>query len=216
MNGRATTLIGAKAAQTNYYARDHARRIGLPLTHAVTINYALTNVEPREAVAAFSRLRRSHFNKWATRPRRGAGPAVAPTYAFCFENARDGQAFMTMEPGDPHNVHVHWEVHVPAARFWDFKTSIWQWVEATAGGIIGGAETIHITALGSGSSTGYQVKGASPALVEIYGRGQKAEPQGIIIGRRADTSRNVGPRARRDMDRNLGIRRQMPCNRRAA
>lgn len=215
MSVRATTLIGAKAAQTSYYAQGHARRIGLPFTHVVTINYALTSVDPHQAVAAFSKLRRNHFNKWAGRPRDGAGPPVAPTYAFSFENARGGQAFMTMEPGDPHNVHVHWSVHVPAARFWDFKTSVWHWVEATTGGIIGGAETIHITPLGS-QPNGYQIKGASPALLEVYGRGQKAEPQGIIIGRRADTSRNVGPRARRDMDRRLGIRRQMPCNQRAA
>jgi hypothetical protein len=181
VDNRATLFIGAKAAQTNYYAQDHARRIGLPFTHVLTINYALTSVDPRQAVAAFSKLRRNHFNKWATRPRSGGGIAIAPTYAFSFENVRDGQAFTTMEPGDPHNVHVHWSVHVPAARLWDFETSIWHWVDVTTGGIIGGAETIHITPLGDQPS-GYQIKGASPALVEIYGRGQKPSPRASLSG----------------------------------
>jgi hypothetical protein len=207
-----STIIGAKAAQTSYYAEEQARRIGLPFTHMVTINYARTAVSPREATASFSRLRRSHFNKWATRPSRTGGMAFAPTYAFAFENVRDGRAFMTIEPGDPHNVHVHWAVHIPATRFADFERRIWSWVEATAGGIIGGAETINITR-SRAHLGGYLVKGTTAALAEFYARGREAEPQGIIIGRRADTSRNLGPKARRALDRELGINRQMPSRR---
>lgn len=52
----ASTHIGAKAAQTNYYAEVQARRLGLPFTHMVTINYSLTKIDPRLAVAAFARL----------------------------------------------------------------------------------------------------------------------------------------------------------------
>ena len=205
------SAIGAKAAQTSYYAEEQARRIGLPFTHMVTINYASTGIDPREATASFSKLRRCHFNKWALRPSRRAGPAVAPTYAFAFENVRDGRAFMTMEPGDPHNVHVHWAGHIPAALLPDFERRIWSWVDVTAAGITGGEETIDITRsrvhLG-----GYLVKGTSPALAAFYARGRAAEPQGIIIGRRADTSRNLGPTARRTLDRELGIRRRVPLS----
>jgi hypothetical protein len=46
-------------------------------------------------------------------------------------------------------------------------------------------------------------------MLQIYGRHQEPEPQSIIIGRRADTSRNLGPTARRRLDAELGIRRQM-------
>lgn len=212
MKKPSSVSIGAKAAQTSYYAEEQARRIGLPFTHMVTINYAQTGIDPREATASFSRLRRSHFNKWAMRPGRSGGVAFAPTYAFAFENVRDGRPFMTIEPGDPHNVHVHWAVHIPPGRLADFERRIWSWVEATTGGIVGGEETIHI-ARSRAHLGGYLVKGTSAALAEFYARGREAEPQGIIIGRRADTSRNLGPTARRALDRELGIRRQMPSRR---
>jgi hypothetical protein len=207
-----STAIGSKAAQTSYYAEEQARRIGLPFTHMVTINYAGTSIDPREATASFSRLRRSHYNKWAMRPGKHSGVAYAPTYAFAFENVRDGHAFMTMEPGDPHNVHVHWAVHIPPQRLADFERRLWGWVEATAGLITGGAETIHL-ARSNAHLGGYLVKGASPATAEFYARGRAATPQGMIIGRRADTSRNLGPTARRALDRELGIRRQIPSRR---
>lgn len=209
MGQAGSLVIGAKAAQTNYYAETQARRIGLPFTHMVTINYALTGIDPRRAVASFSQLRRDRFNKWAARPRRSAGAAFQPTYAFAFENVRGDQVFTVMEAGDPHNVHVHWAVHVPADRFHDFENSLWAWVEETAGGIIGGAETIDIRPVHR-TLNGYLVKGTSAASATLYGRGQEAKPQGIIYGRRADTSRNLGPTARRALDRELGIRRQMP------
>lgn len=208
MVGSPTTLIGPKAAQTNYYAAEQARRIGLPLTHWVTINYKETKIDPREAVPAFSKLRRHHFNKWATRPGKGAGKAFAPTGAYAFENVLNGVPFLTMALGDPHNVHVHWAVHLPANRVHDFENMVWSWVERTTGGITGGQETIMIKPITGTIS--YSVKGTTPALILFYGRGQKAEPQGIIIGRRADTTRNLGPTARRNTDQELGIRRQMP------
>ncbi len=40
-----TWIIGPKAAQTNYYVEMHAARIGLPLTHLLTIDFALTRLE---------------------------------------------------------------------------------------------------------------------------------------------------------------------------
>lgn len=207
-----STIIGPKAAQTNYHAEGQADRIGLPFTHMVTINYSSTLIDPHRISEAFSRLRRLHFNKWATRPRQGAGSAFQPTYAYAFENVRDGVPFLTMEPGDPHNVHVHWAVHIPADRLYDFEGRLWEWVAATTGGITDDG-VIDITASHDGSMGGYLVKGASPAIVKMYGRGRAAEPQGIIYGRRADTSRNIGPTKRRALDRELGIKRQMPKDR---
>lgn len=82
---------------------------------------------------------------------------------------------MTMEPGDPHDVYVHWAVHTPPARFADFERLIWSWVDATAAGITGGAETIDITP-SQFTSGGYLLKGTSTALAMFYARGRVAEP----------------------------------------
>lgn len=199
--------MGPKAAQTNYYTEEQAARLGLPLNYSAAINFALTAVNPRDAVGCFSRLRRNRFNKWATRPTKGEGPAFAPTYAYSFENVREGVPFMTMNPGDPHNVHAHWALHLPASRAYDFENHLWEWVAEMTGGITGGAETIMVKPY---VRVSYFVKAAKPFVAKKYGRGQPSEPQGIIIGRRADTSRNLGPTARRAYDRELGIKRWLP------
>lgn len=203
--------VGFKASQTHYYAERQARRLGTPLTHYVVINFASTRVDPREAVPAFSLLRRHDFNKWATRPTRRGGPAFAPTCAYTFENERSGVPFLTMQPGDPHNVHVNWVVHLPVERAHDFEHQIWEWVEARTGGINGAAETIHIQPITT-SLGGYLIKGAQAKALTLYGRGQEPKPQGLIIGRRSATSRNLGPTARRALDLTLGIKRQLPLS----
>lgn len=210
--GRSATLsIGQKAAQTNYYAPGQAELIGLPFTHMVTINFALTNIDPRNAVSAFARLRTNHFGKWARRPCKRCGPSFAPTWSYAFENSRDGIPFMTMEPGDPHNLHVHWCLHIPPERVHDFSQRIWDWVKATMGGINGGAETIDIRP--NSDKHGYLIKAAPQEIVKIYGRGVDATDEGIVIGLRADSSRNIGPTRRRERDRIEGIKRQLPVHR---
>jgi hypothetical protein len=208
MSHRSPSLyIGQKAAQTNYYAVKQAERIGLPLSHFVTINFSMTKIDPHDAVPCFSKLRRYHFNKWATRPHKGKGPAFTPTYAFAFENVRDKAPFLTMERGEPHNVHVHWALHLPPSRVHEFRNEIWDWLRMTAGEITGGDEAINVLPL---TDLSYLLKGTTPTLARLYARGRDAEPQGIIMGRRADTSRNLGPTARRARDKQLGIQRRMP------
>ncbi|MDB5395276.1 MAG: hypothetical protein JWM91_2782 [Rhodospirillales bacterium] len=141
------------------------------------------------------------------RPTKGCGPAVAPTCAFAFENVRDYVPYLTMEPGDPHNVHVHWAVHVPPARMFDFGNQVWNWVRLTAGEITGGAETIKITDIPDLKALrGYFVKESKVAARF----GGIHRPQGIIIGRRSGTTRNIGPTARRNSDKARGIRRRIP------
>lgn len=205
-----TTHIGQKAAQTNYHSAEQALRIGYPLTHLVTINYALTNIKPAQATAAFSKLRCSYFNKWIQRPRRGAGRPAEPTYVFSFENKQGDIVYKTMEEGDPHNVHVHWAVHVPANRLADFERRIWDWVGKTTGGIHGGVSAIDVRPF---KGTSYIIKGANQGVLDIYGRGRKYSAQGIIVGRRADASRNLRPKARRAKDIELGKRRNPPSRR---
>lgn len=208
MSQYSSTVIGAKSAQTNYYAEEQAIRIKLPFTHLVTINYSNTQLPPKEATRAFAKLRSSYFVKWANRKELARDLRFAPTYVFAFENARDGVAFNTMEDGDPHNVHVHWAVHIPEKRFQDFENLLWGWVEKTTGGI-NDTEAINIKP-SNGRLSGYLVKGTTKTNAERYARGRQAEPQGIIFGRRADTSRNLGPTKRRATDQILGISRKMP------
>jgi len=208
---RPNQTIGQKAAQTNYYAPRQAEAIGLPFTHMVTINFALTNVDFRLATEAFARLRNNHFAKWAQRPNKGCGPKFVPTWSYAFENSRDGVAFHGVEPGDPHNLHVHWCLHIPPSRADDFSYRIWEWVETVTGGITGGGETIDIRT--DRNNHGYLIKAAPEGIVEIYGRGVAASDEGVVIGLRADCSRNIGPTRRRERDRIAGIKRQMPARR---
>lgn len=160
----ASQHVGHRACRTHYYTTQQAARLGLPLSHFVTINFAQTAVDPRAAVACFSTLRRNDFNKWATRPGKDSGPAVPPTYAFAFENVRDGIPFETMEPGDDHNVHVHWSVHIPPARAFDFEQQLFRWVEARTGGILDPARVIDIRPITT-SMGGYLI---SDYIVDTY------------------------------------------------
>ena len=208
-----STHIGFKASQTLYYARQHSERIGLPLTHYCVINFSNTRLDPRSAVDCFAKIRRDNFSKFATPRSKRGGPAFVPTYAYTFENERDGVAFMTMEAGDEHNVHVNWLLHLPASRVQAFEHQVWEWVEKRTGGITGGASTIFIAPITTATVSNYITKGAQQVALDRYGGDQKHEPQGLIVGRRSSTSRNLGPTARRALDRELGIKRSLPNRR---
>lgn len=213
MGREASLSIGQKAASSVYYAvGSQAERIGLPLNHLVTYNFSAAGFDPREAVPAFGRLRLNYFNKWAARPPAGLLPTTA-AYAYSFENYRDDDdhAFETMEEGDPHNVHVHWLVHVPGARAHDFEGRAHEWLEAVIGPFTA-ANAVDVRAITYGDSPvilrNYLLKGGSARAARFCGKTRSA--QGIIIGRRAGTSRSLGPTARRAMDSALGVRRRLP------
>jgi len=208
-----STHIGFKASQTLYYAQRQAKRIGFPLTHYAVINFSSTRISPTDAVTCFGKIRRDDFAKFATPRSKRGGPAFPPTYAYTFENERDGVAFMTMEPEDDHNVHVNWLLHLPAERIYGFEQQVWEWVEKRTGGITGGASTIFVGPISTETVSNYICKGALQTSLDRYGGEQKHKPQGVIVGRRSSTSRNLGPTARRALDRELGIRRSLPKRR---
>lgn len=209
-----STEMGYKAAQSQYYAiGELSNRIGLPLNQWITINFAQTGIDPRKAVSAFAKLRNNHTNKWLTRPRKGEGPACTPTFTYAFENAReDAQgnvvAYQEVHPDRPHNVHVHWLIHIPPARLHAFKNELWGWVETVAGPLEPNA--VHMMEImdergGLRGAREYFLKGAPSA--SRFSADHK--PQGLIVGgRRSNTSRNLGPMARRALDRKLGIKRR--------
>lgn len=209
---RTSHALGYKASQTLYYAmHEHAARIGCPLTHWVTINFALTTVDPWEAVPVFQKIRKNHFNKWARRPGKNGGAAFQPTYAYVFENARDDEVFDEIGPGLPHNVHVHFAVHLPPSRVFEFETRrILEWVDRHCDGT-SAANAVQVKPIDDerGGTMGlrqYVLKGSAEKVAP--GFGVDAKPQGAIIGKRSGVSVNLGPSARVELDRRLGIRRR--------
>lgn len=205
-----TLRIGQKAAQTNYYADEQARRIGLPINLRVTINFALLGVRPEDATRLFQKLRSMRFAKWVARPRRGFGPAVAPAYYYGFENRRDGVAYYEVGPDLPHNTHVHWGVHVPQRRISGFGACLRGWVDELAGASDWPENAIKIDDLTFGRPATYTNKGAAEGIAIRYGvPPDKVCDQGVIIGRRSGTSRNIGPKRRRAADAAKGIDRRV-------
>ncbi len=201
--------LGQKAAQSLYHAVEQAKRIGLPITHLVTLNFAATNCNAHDATQAFQRLRRHHFNKWATRPRAGSGAAYTPTYFYAFENEANDVPFEDADADAEHNIHVHWAVHIPAGRLHSFETSLWSWFEAVTGGITDGRAIDIKVADNLAGLRSYLLKGTASGWAAIYGA--IAQPQGVIVGgRRSNTSKNIGRAPRIAADRALGIRRRIP------
>lgn len=199
--------IGKKAAQTIYYAvGEQAQRIGLPLTHHVTINFSLTDIDPATATTAFAKLRRNYFDKWARRPRRGAGTAFAPAYAYVFENSRDGRPFETVASGEPHNVHVHWVLHLPADRVYEFKMKMFEWLDGFCK-VPSEARAVRIDEVYEPKGLRrYVLTGTDDRWAARYGA--QHESQGLVIGRRTGTTVNLGPSARLALDRKLGVYRR--------
>jgi hypothetical protein len=205
---RSSVKVGMKAAQTLYYAEEQADRIGLPLKLSITINFSLMSTPPGEAVAAFSILRNQRFAGWIRRPTKGAkGWATDPTWTYGFENSLDGQSFD--DPEGPHNVHVHWSVHVPEPRIYDFKGRLHDWITEIAGSNDWPENALSIKRITSHGSTRYLLKGAMRVHAQHFGvKPDDVKAQGFIMGARTGTTLNIGPKARRGVDKKLGINRK--------
>ncbi len=208
MSPRLSRRIGYKGAQTLYYAiGEQAERVGSPLTHLVTINFSLAGVAPESAVGVFGRLRSNHFTKWAKRPSQRGGRPFQPAFTYFFENERGGVAFVESGPDKPHNVHVHWAVHLPHDRAYDFELHLHAWLDRLCGGLTpAGAIDVRAVTDARGLRK-YGLKGANPSWADHFGA--EYEDQGVIVGgRRTGTSLNLGPSARIRLDKEQGIRRR--------
>lgn len=205
----ATLYVGPKAAQTNYYADMQASRLGLRINVRVTINFSLLGVAPESATALFRKMRSSRFTKWVARPRKGCGPAAPPTDYHGFENKRGDEVYRQVGPDLPHNVHVHWSMHIPAGRRRDFESELYRWVNEMAGHGAWEAGVLKVEDLTFSQPAKYLNKGAKPHVARRYGANpEKISDQGLVIGRRTGTSRNIGPSRRRADDAAQGIDRR--------
>lgn len=205
----ANLFVGSKAAQTNYYADMQANRLGYRINVRVTINFSLLGIPPEAATFVFRKMRSSRFAKWATSPRKGCGPSVPATDYHGFENKRGDDVYRKIGPSLPHNVHVHWSIHVPNSRRRDFEGELYRWVNEMAGHTDWPVMALKIEDLFFGQPARYLNKGAKPPVARRYGANpDKIAEQGLIIGRRTGTSRNIGPARRRADDAVRGIDRR--------
>jgi hypothetical protein len=195
--------IGRKGGQSQYYADEQAERIGLPLNQLVTINFRHTTIDPRQAVPAFAAIR-ARYSKWSRRV-----AALQPTYGYVFENSEAGVPYLVVDASAPHNVHVHWRLHIPPKRFYEFQDILWDWLEAVVGSV-DDINAVQITPITKGRGLAlYLNKGVQSSWSHIYAKGRH-EPQGLIVGRRTGTSRNIRNAARIASDRAVGLLRRVP------
>jgi len=208
-----TTLIGAKAAQTNYYADMQAKRIGLPVNFRVTINFNLLRIAPEDVCRVFAKVRNERFGKWVSRPRKGAGKSAPPTYHYGFENRVGKIVYLDVGEGLPHNIHVHWSMHIPLGRERAFEADMDAWINEIYGGSDWPANALMIEAITYGAPARYLNKGAREDIAQRYGALGEIAAQGAVLGTRSGTSRNLGPTQRRRVDALKGIdrRRNILC-----
>lgn len=184
-----------------------ARRIGYPLNTFITVNFADVRCPADKCSFHLRSLRNNRLSPTLSRSDKNGRRACPPTYLFVFENVRDGRA---LKADENHNIHAHLLIHVPRSRLRDVKMAVWGYLEGAFGDKI--PETVvdiePIPEHDADTVSRYCRKGAHPSYANIYG--VDAAPQGEIIGKRSGVSRNIGPKNRRKMDRERGVRRSFP------
>jgi len=196
--------IGKKGAQTLYYAAEVAQYIHCPLNYFVTINFKETDLPPLEIHNKFLKIKRK-LTRWMKNAS-SSKEAFEPTFAWVFENCKYRQG--CHEINDDHNIHVHWAMHIPEGYEDDvlFKLKTYLKQETSIND-----QTLYMGDTMNNPNLSYFLKGCHPDIIETYGRGREASDQGVIPGnRRTGTTRNIAPKARKKMDKKLGVTRSFP------
>lgn len=199
-----TSYIGKKGAKTLYYAADVAKYIRLPLNHFITINFSETNIASLQINDAFLKLKRQ-LTRWLLSSSKHK-EIIEPTFAWVFENCINGEGCDDID--EYHNIHVHWAMHIPEGYEDEIFLKIILFLKKIT---VINERTVHLADTKNNSTLSYFLKGCNPDYINIYGRDRDAIYQGIIPGnRRSGTTRNIGPKARKKMDKDLGIKRNFP------
>lgn len=192
---RSTLHIKRRAASSLHHAPALAEAISRPLTRFITINFSDIGMHPNDAILAFRKIRDVKYGHWIRRPARNSGHEKStPTFAWVLENA--GDVFT-----------AHWLVHIPPARLSDFTIRLPIWLSAVAGCPVELAASA-LDQRGAYNPRGarkYMLKGIDPVYAAFYGITPKA--QGLVDGKRAGVSQNLGPTAKRAM-REKGLYRR--------
>jgi hypothetical protein len=178
--------INEKPSKNFHHAIRLAKSVCLPLNRMVTVNFSHTSVPPEQTDRSFRTIRAA-FGKWARRPKQSnVMEAVPPTYIWVIEN-----------PGSNGHLHVHWAVHVPAARYKDFTKRLEKWVRDVAQDSYSN-KVVHIRPVKNELGLErYLLKGLHKPLAKKYGI--RYRPQGFVTGKRIGHSKNLGPVERAKM-----------------
>ncbi len=182
--GRRTTSINRVPASNVHHAiRIAEKALGMPLNLFVTINFSKTSLRPEDVSKKFARLRSNYFGPWVRRPPKSEPQRpVAPTYAWVIENGGDV-------------LNAHWLVHVPPARQSAFRRRLCGWLKAVAGEIRCESAIDIKPAHAPIGACRHMLKGINPAYADFFGINHV--PQGVVTGKRAGTSENLGMTAKK-------------------
>lgn len=158
-----------------------AAAIGRPLNTCITINLWQFGFGPEDAYRAFASLRDERFQRWSMyRPiSTGAPRNGPPTYIWAIE-----------APGD--RAHVHWVLHVAPSQKEAFRQALHRWLCRMTNDSVLPDRALNIKPVTNAEGLKlYLAKGLDPALGRLWRI--ETTPSGIVYGRRAGTSRNLGP-----------------------
>lgn len=176
-----TSFIKRKAAASLLHSVRTATAIGRPLNTFVTVSLWRLGLGSEDASRFFRDIRERHFHRWSGyKPRGGAAPRNGPpTYAWVIEAPRA-------------LVHVHWMLHVQPGQESAFAAVLERWVQRRMGTAHVPDGVIKITQIDNPEGLKlYFAKGLDPHLARLW-RIRPVE-SGLVHGRRAGTSRNLGP-----------------------
>ncbi len=152
---------------------------GLPLNRHLTILWEQANCVGRVQDIQGRFLER--LRKWLEYR------SVVPAFVWVFERGRDN------------GLHSHIVVHVPAEQLSNFKRMLLRWIDGDVD-----AKTVKLTSVRYREGVGYlkPVRGLLRYLLKGAARRSTNQlgiihtPQGLVMGKRAGTSQNLGPLAR--------------------
>jgi hypothetical protein len=176
-----TSFIKRKAAASLLHSVRTAEAIGRPFNTFVTVSLWHLGLGPKDASQFFRDVRERHFSRWSGYMPRGIansrnGP---PTYAWVIEAPRD-------------LAHVHWMLHVKPGNESAFATVLERWIVKRMGIAQVPEGVIEIARVDNAEGLKlYFAKGLDPHLARLW-RIRPVEC-GLVHGRRAGTSRNLGP-----------------------
>lgn len=206
---RTSHKIGMKAARTLYYAEEQAQRIGRPLNTSVTLLLSEMGLGLVEAGPTFRKLLNQRFSNWVRRPpKQKARYKSPPTWTYGLENKKGDHEIVCVD--GPHNIHAHWTVHIPEARRDEFHSELDVWISEICGTRLWKEDIRRIRRINDpGEVARYAIKGAEEMVARHFRVPEKKiSGQGVIVGRRTGATRNIGPTARRDLDKELRISRK--------
>lgn len=175
-----SSFIRRKAAASLLHSARTAKAIGRPLNTFVTVNLWQLGLTADDASRFFQDVRERHFQRWSSYTPRGGitsrnGP---PTYVWVIE-------------APAARAHVHWMLHIEPGREQAFADMLHRCLSRrTKRTTTDGSVMIEPVTNAEGLKL-YFAKGIDPHLGRLW----RIRPVdcGAVAGRRAGTSRNLGP-----------------------